>query len=87
MFSNWNFSEALAKVVPPSTEDVAEAKAKREAEIKVEEAGEGICSYCKQEIIKNEQLAVWESEFLIGYCPEARDHKHKPKIVWKNVQS
>ncbi len=64
---------------PETTE---EAKLRREAEKKVEDSGQGICNYCKQEVIKNELLGIWESEVLVGYCTEARDHKHKPKIVW-----
>lgn len=63
-------------------EELAEATAKREAEKKIEESGEGECSFCKEEIVKNERGA-WESEFLVEYCIDSRDHKHKPKIVWK----
>lgn len=85
MFSLWGFPEQLAKVhsghIDPA--EAEEIKARREAEKKIEELGIGECSFCKQEIVKNETLGVWESEFLVGYCTEARDHKHKPKIVWK----
>lgn len=60
----------------------AEAIAKREAEKLVNEAGIGECSYCHEEIEKNERES-WESAFLLEYCTEAKDHRHKPKIVWK----
>lgn len=85
----WGFTaEALERIrgnipVNANPEEAAELKAKREAEKKVEESGQGECSFCHQEILKNEVLGVWESDTLIGYCTEARDHKHKPKIVWK----
>lgn len=61
---------------------VEEAKAKKEAEKKVEESGMGECSFCNEEIVKNERES-WESDFLLEYCVSARDHRHKPKIAWK----
>ena len=85
MFSLWGFPEQLAKVhaghVDP--EEAEEIKARREAEKKIEELGVGDCVFCQQEIVKNVDLGVWESEFLVGYCTDSRDHKHKPKVVWK----
>ncbi len=86
MLSMWG-SEALAKIraghaLDATPEDVAEAEAKRKAAQKIEEEGKGTCSYCKEDIIKNEELNTWESEFLVGYCPESRDRKHHPKITW-----
>lgn len=60
----------------------AELKAKAEAEKKIEESGRGECSFCNEEIVKNERF-LWESDFLLEYCTESREHKHKPKIVWK----
>lgn len=62
--------------------DVEEARLKREAERKVEESGRGECANCHEEIIKNEDLEVWESEYLLAYCNKARDHRHRPRIVW-----
>lgn len=69
-----------------STDPVAveDAKAKREAEKKVEESGVGECIFCNEEIVKNER-EVWESDFLLEYCVSARDHRHKPKITWKAI--
>lgn len=64
-------------------EEVAEQLAKRKAEIMIEESGEGVCVYCHLDIMKNTTLGVWESETLVGYCTDAKDSKHKPKIVWK----
>ncbi len=68
-------------------EQVKEALKKREAERKVEEEGRAECAYCRQELIKNENLGVWESETLLAYCTDARDHKHRPKIVWKEEEN
>jgi len=90
MFSMWGWdSEMLERIqavrsaaVEADPQAAAEAKAKKEAEQQIEESGMAECSFCNEEIIKNERL-VWESDFLLEYCISARDHKHKPKIVWK----
>lgn len=84
MFSLWGFPESTEKIKTShlTPEQVEEAKLKREAEKKVEESGQADCSFCKEEIVKNER-GFWESAFLLEYCTDARDHKHKPKIVWK----
>lgn len=80
-------SESLARIqngLSVNPEAAAEAKAKRKAEKKIEKAGYGECNFCKEVIIKNNALnGVWESEFLVGYCPDIRDHMHKPMIDWR----
>lgn len=87
MLNMWGFTpetwDRIQQRLPISVdpEALAEATARREAENKIEESGEGECSYCKEDIVKNER-GFWESEFLIEYCIDARDHRHKPKIVW-----
>lgn len=85
MFSMWGWTpETAARIqaVSSDPEVVAESKARREAEKKVDEAGVGECTFCTEEIVKNER-GLWESEFLVEYCIDAKDHKHRPKIVWK----
>ena len=52
----------------------------RAAEKIIEESGRGICGACAEEIVKNTILGHWESDFLLGYCYEARDRKHRPLV-------
>lgn len=81
----WGWDPATAERIQTRAATVdPEIAAKREAEKKVEELGIGECSFCNEEIVKNERLS-WESDFLLEYCISARDHRHKPKIVWKAV--
>lgn len=90
MVSMWGWDrEMLERIqavrsvpVPVDPQVVAEAAAKREAEQKIEDSGLGECAFCNEEIVRNERL-IWESDFLLEYCITARDHRHKPKIVWK----
>ncbi len=67
-----------------SKTDTPEAKAKREAEKKIEESGRAICMFCEDEIWKNESVPgggwVWESEALVGYCEKTAQRKHKPLV-------
>lgn len=62
------------------------AAKRKEAEDIILKEGKGICTFCKEEIFKNENMPgggwVWESETLIGWCDLAKDHKHKPQIKW-----
>lgn len=87
MFSLWGFPESIEKIKTAhlTPEEAEEAKLKREAEKKVEEEGRGDCSYCKEEIVKNDR-GLWESDLLLEYCTDAKDHKHRPKIVWKKSE-
>jgi hypothetical protein len=55
---------------------------KKEAEDLINKEGRGICFHCKDEIIKNEVLAVWESESLLAWCEKSKDHRHRPQIRW-----
>ena len=90
MFSLWGFPEALARIQAGtsnlSPEEAEELQLKKEAEKRVEETGQADCVNCKDEIIKNER-GIWESDFLLEYCTESRDHKHKPRILWKTDES
>jgi hypothetical protein len=88
MFNLWGFPDALAKAHAgnQSPKEVAEARAKREAEKKIDEIGRGECFSCKEEIVKNER-GFWESASLLEYCSDTKDHKHRPKIVWKIDES
>ena len=65
-------------------ESFNEAKIKQEAEKKIEDLGLGECVHCKEELVKNER-GVWESEFLVEYCKDARDHKHRPRVKIKET--
>lgn len=83
MSSMWGWDPATAERLQTAiAASDPEVVAKREAEKKVEEAGIGECCFCNEEIVKNDRL-TWESDHLLEYCISARDHKHKPKIVWK----
>lgn len=84
----WASPEAFANISSGSVDPkvAAEAKAKREAEQKIEEEGRGDCAHCKEELVKNER-GIWESEFLVEYCSTARDHKHKPLVTWKVAET
>jgi hypothetical protein len=74
---------------PADPEALAKAEAERDALRKVEKEGKGICKYCDEEIYKNDSVPgggwTWESEILVGYCPQAdtRHGKHVPKISWQ----
>lgn len=63
-----------------------ESHAKAEAMRKIEDDGVGTCLFCEEDIVKNENMPgggwTWESEFLVGWCDKAKDHKHKPRVVW-----
>jgi hypothetical protein len=63
-----------------------DAAKKKEAEDIILKEGKGICTFCKEEIYKNENMPgggwVWESESMVGYCNIAKDRKHKPQIKW-----
>lgn len=59
----------------------AQLKKRQEAERKIQESGVAECSFCQEEIMKNNQQN-WESSVLLEYCTKARDHKHSPKIKW-----
>jgi hypothetical protein len=86
MFSLWGFPSSVeriqAAITKISPEEAEELRLRREAEKKVEEAGRADCVHCKEEIIKNER-ELWESDFLLEYCTDSKDHKHRPLIVWK----
>lgn len=66
-------------IVPTNLERGHQTKANNTSET-MEEFEPGECTFCNQEIIRNEVLKTWESESLIGYCPVANDRLHKPKI-------
>lgn len=74
----WGFftPEQLTGLRQGVPEDPAEIRSKK----RMEEIGQGECNDCNQDIVFNNLLMVWESEALIEYCPEAKLHKHKPKI-------
>lgn len=63
-----------------------EAHAKKAAMEKIELEGVGICMFCKEDIVKNDEMHgggwAWESEFMLGWCDVAKDHKHKPQVIW-----
>lgn len=63
-----------------------DAAAKKEAMDKIEREGVGVCMFCKEDIVKNLEMAgggwLWESEFMLGYCNSSKDHKHKPQVIW-----
>jgi hypothetical protein len=67
-----------------NSEVLAEVKARQEAERRIEILGLGECAYCKEELVKNER-GIWESEFLVEYCKDARDHKHRPVVKYKET--
>lgn len=67
----------------PNLETIADSKAKQEAEKKINELGLGECVFCKEDIVKNDR-GIWESESLVEYCHVTKDHKHKPRIVYKD---
>lgn len=76
----WNPEAVQTKPKPDP-----DADSKREAMALIEKDGRGICEFCGEEIIKTEytQHWTWESEFLLGYCPEGgAQHKHKPLLKY-----
>jgi len=56
-----------------------------EEEQRINREGRGICQFCKEEIVKNDNMPgggwTWESEFMLGWCDDAKDRKHKPQII------
>lgn len=82
----WEIFERIQEVQQAAN---PEASKKREAEDIILKEGKGTCTFCKEEIYKNEDMPgggwVWESETLIGYCLTAKDHKHKPQIRWTSA--
>lgn len=79
----WAGFEQIQIVQQKATPDAAK---KREAEEKINKDGRGTCTFCKEEIFKNDNMTgggwVWESEILVGWCDVAKDHKHKPQVTW-----
>ena len=59
-----------------------EAARRKEAEELIKKEGKGVCSYCQEEIVRNEVLEIWESEFMLGFCGSSKDKKHHPKVIW-----
>lgn len=80
MWGNWNLAD-IQSALPVPTQDAAEIAKKRAAEQAVEDAGIANCMNCEEEIMKNE-LSVWESDFLLGYCSRSKDGRHKPLVKY-----
>lgn len=81
----WGTWESIQQAQQAANPDAAK---KKEAEDLINKEGIGVCTACKEEIFKNENMPgggwTWESEFLLGYCPIAKDHKHKPQVKWSS---
>lgn len=75
----WNAFNGIQQAHQAMNPDAAKRK---EAEDLINKEGKGICHHCKEEIFKNETLVLWESESLLGFCPNSKDRKHAPKVVW-----
>lgn len=79
----WGAFEGIQQIQQATNPDAIK---KKEAEDIILKNGKGICTFCKDEIFKNENMPgggwVWESETMIGFCNIAKDHKHKPQIRW-----
>lgn len=75
----WNAFEGMQQAQQAMNPDSVK---KKEAEDIINKEGKGLCSSCKEEIVKNETLGVWESESLLAWCDGAKDHRHKPQVRW-----
>lgn len=79
----WGTFERLQEIQEGLNPDAAK---KKEAEELILKIGKGICTFCKEEIVKNETMPgaawIWESESMVGWCDAAKDHKHRPIVRW-----
>lgn len=79
----WGAFEGIQQVQQALNPDAAK---KKEAEDIILKEGKGVCTFCHEEIFKNENMPgagwTWESETLVGWCDAAKDHKHKPILRW-----
>lgn len=80
----WGWNPATAARIRENIPQDPELKARQEAEKEIEKSGIGQCAFCQEEVIKNER-GFWESESLVEYCAASRDHKHRPTIVYKEI--
>lgn len=81
MFSLWGWPESI-QTITSEKGDLKGIRARQVAEKRIEELGLGQCVSCKEELVKNER-GFWESELLLEYCKDAKDHKHRPIVKYK----
>ena len=65
-----------------------EVKKRQEAEDAIKLKGVATCSFCKNEIWYHADMSAagwnWESEEMIGWCPDSKTSRHHPEVkTWQ----
>lgn len=87
----WSLPGEINIPVPTkmTQEELEEIRLKKEAMDRIDREGVGVCKFCDEEIVKNENMPgggwTWESEFMLGWCDVSKDRKHSPKVTYSEL--